>query len=183
MKKSFIYFFLLLFLCTFVYAEEVVSKNTTSGGIGVIWAGYPFGILPGINMEYERLLNKNFALAVDIGLDGLILPYADLYARWYPWAGMFFANIGLGIWQRGFGTLVFTPVISPGIGWKIDIGKPNGWNLITGIIGRIFFYEDQRGVDYQYNRDNREVVNNPSVYNDTSVDVTAKVFFKVGYSF
>jgi len=173
MKKPVIIILLLLFLyITPVYAEEVSSKNTISGGVSIIWAGYPFYILPGMNVEYERLLINNFTLAVDIGLDGLILSYADLKARWYPWNGMFFTDIGLGIWRQGFDTWILTPVISPGFGWKIDIGKPNGWNLTTGIIGRIFFFEE-RQID----------INNSSVIQDFIIDITAKAFFKIGYSF
>jgi hypothetical protein len=169
MKKPSIIF--LLFLCTtYVYAEEVPSKNTISGGISMIYTGAFGGILPGLNIEYERLLHNNFALAVGIGGDGFLLPYADLYARWYPWAGMFFADFGLGIWRRGFETWVSYPMISPGIGWKIDIGKPNGWNLIIGIAGRIFFYEDYRESDYVAD-------------NTFTVDITAKASLKVGYSF
>jgi len=144
MKRALIIFLLLLFLCiTSIYAEEVSSKNTISGGASVIWVGYPVSILPGINIEYEFMLHKNFALVVDIGLDGIIRSYVDLYARWYPWGGMFFAELGLGIWWEGFNAWVLRPEISPGIGWRIDIGKPNGWNLITGITGRILFYENR----------------------------------------
>jgi len=170
--------FLLLFLCvTLIYAEENNTeeksvKNTISGGVSAIYTGYFFGtyILPGLHIEYERLLHENFTLAVDIGLDGLIRPHFDLYARWYPWAGMFFTNFGLGVWRQGFDTWILTPVISPGIGWKIDIGKPNGWNLTTGIVGRIFLYEDKD-------------INDSTVNNNSTVDITAKVYFKVGYSF
>jgi len=175
MKQPLIIFLLLLFFyITPVYAEEMSSKNTISGGISAIWVGFGFlcPIMPGLDIEYERLLHKNFALAVNIGLDGIIRPYADLYARWYPWAGMFFADFGLGIWKQGFETWALFPVISPGIGWKIDIGKSNGWNLITGITGRVFFYEDSR-----------EDVQTSSVNTGMSVDITAKFFFKVGYGF
>jgi hypothetical protein len=173
-KKPLIIFLLLLFFYIIpICADEISSKNTISGGISAIWVGENFlrvPILPGLDIEYERLLHNNFSLAVDVGLDGLIVLYADLYARWYPWAGKFFANIGLGISKRGFETWTLFPAISPGIGWKIDIGKPNGWNLITGITGRIFFYEDQREYEVR-----REI--------DRTVDITAKVFFRVGYSF
>ena len=164
MKKSvFPLLFLLLLYNAFVYSEEVVAKNTISVGESIVWIGSPVGFLPGLNIEYERLLSNNFALAVDVGVDALILLYADTYARWYPWAGKFFTNLGFGIWRYNFNTWNFTPVISPGIGWKIDIGEPNGWNLITGIIGRVFFYEDDR--------------------NNFTVDITTKIIFRVGYSF
>ena len=127
-------------------------------------------ILPGLNIEYERTLHKNFALAVDIGRDGLLSSYVDLYARWYPWAGMFFADLGLGVWWPEFDAWILRPQISPGIGWRIDIGKPNGWNLITGITGRIVFYKNVERRD-------------SSIYTEESVDFTGKVFFEVGYSF
>jgi hypothetical protein len=179
MKKPFIIFLLLLFLCiNFVYTEDTSSKNTISGEISAIWAGYFFGILPGLSIEYERLLHKNFALAVGVGMDGLIVPYADLYARWYPGAGMFFADFGLGIWRRKFESFVLLPVLSPGIGWKIDIGKPDGWNLTIGITGRIFFYEDQEVYEIKQGD-----VYESSVENVISFDIVPKPFFKLGYSF
>ncbi|MDR0476159.1 MAG: hypothetical protein LBH43_21135 [Treponema sp.] len=174
MKRSLIIFLFFLYIIH-VHAEEVSLKNTISGGISIMWVGvggFLPPVMPGLDIGYERLLHKNFALAVDIGVDGILIPYADLYARWYPWAGMFFADLGLGIWRQGFETWISMPWVSPGIGWKIYIGKTKRWNFTTGITGRIIFHE-------YHEIDNIDTVDNTI----KSIEGTGKINIKVGYSF
>jgi hypothetical protein len=145
--------------CIGVIMGQESGKNTISGGINLT----DF-ILPGFSIGYERLLHKNFAISADIGIHSVLIPYADIHGRWYPWAGMFFVDIGMGIWvflplEDGDGSAYTFPVISPGIGWKIDIGQPNGFVLIAGIEERIsftpfdvtlFFTKINLGVGYNF---------------------------------
>ena len=140
-KKSFLCIIFIIHITAALWGQE--SKNTISGGInisGPIIAGYFnlwYPLFPGINFEFERLLSGNFAIAADAGIDLFILPYAGIRARWYTGRKIFYADIGLGIMGSTLNSEALLPVLSSGIGWKIDIGEPGSWVLMTGISERI----------------------------------------------
>jgi hypothetical protein len=74
------------------------------------------------------------ALGVEAGEDKLlsIIPadFFDVQAKWYPWSGKFYADLGLGYAQLFW--IVPSIMITGGVGWKIDVGKPNGFVLDFG---------------------------------------------------
>ena len=96
-----------------------------------------FLVPPGFNLGYERLLNNYFSVGLDIGSNGP-WPYAEIQGRYYPWSKTFFAGIGIGIWGiiPSYQSIA-SPIISPEIGWKINIGKTNRWVIIPRVIGHI----------------------------------------------
>ncbi len=85
-------------------------------------------------MLLDGFLGKGqLALGVEAGEDKLlsIIPadFFDVQAKWYPWSGKFYADLGLGyayLW------IVPATMITGGVGWKIDVGKPNGFVLDFG---------------------------------------------------
>ena len=133
-----------MIFCSVTAWGQELYKNLISFGINFA-DEFPYTEIYkrlGINFEYERLLNPNFSIGLDIGLD-LSWPYAEIQGRWYPWAGKFFTGFGLGTiyvfgYYKGHPNILF-PVISPGIGWKIDIGKANKWVIIPSIVDRMDF--------------------------------------------
>jgi len=181
-KRVFV-FLLLISLYLNLYAQES-AKNTINIGIstpvgGMISGGggdfenilyelffrfYPsfWGI--GLNIEYERMLNDKHSLSIDFGTDPMVFPYPILYTeikyRWYPMSEVFFAGLGVGIWD-----LTSTPslLISPAIGWKFVLGNKNRWVIMPNISGRYIINQ------------------NVSSYWDTTR--VLKISFNVGYYF
>jgi hypothetical protein len=101
-------------------------------------------LTPGITLEYEYMLNKNFSLGIGIGTLMYFIPYQEIIGRWYPWAKMFYMEISLGIYAI-YPFMVSDPFvfyISPEIGWKINIGKKNRWALIPSLGGQVLWLED-----------------------------------------
>jgi hypothetical protein len=129
MKKVFAVLVLAMVVAGGVFAQENTSraKNTVMGGPNV-------GLLTfGLDVEYERILLENLGkgslgIAGEVGYTTVIIfPifYIDARARWYPWSGKFFADLGLG--YSSFLGVTSAFMISGEVGWRIDIGKPNGW--------------------------------------------------------
>ncbi|MDR1220890.1 MAG: hypothetical protein LBK73_14970 [Treponema sp.] len=117
-----------------VLAQEGRAKHTIVGGPNA-------GLLTfGVDVEYEWILVENFIGKGQFGAVGeagftiaLIFPiiYEDVRARWYPWSGAFFLDLGVG--HGSFVGLVSAILLSGGIGWRIDVGAPDGWVFIPSI--------------------------------------------------
>ena len=130
MKKSIYLAFFLVSLCANNASGQESAKNTLYGGISL--TSYVTYIATGFTIEYEHSLNNMFSVSIDMGID--LLPYAEIKGRWYPWSKTFFTGLGIGIW--GFFPYpedYLSLLISPAIGWKINIGKQNRWVLVPNI--------------------------------------------------
>ncbi|GMO16849.1 MAG: hypothetical protein LBG79_01080 [Spirochaetaceae bacterium] len=125
-KKVFLGLAILMLAAGGVFAQEK-AKNTIAGGLDL-------GLFSGVSIDYERMLNDKFALGIEAGYDlaFFIIPdiFADVQVKWYPWAGKFYADLGAGYAQIFY--VVPAIMITAGAGWKIDIGKPNGFILDLG---------------------------------------------------
>ena len=155
MKKQLFSIFLgllLISLCVPNVSGQEPGKNTIYGGVGFIWdlgASVPF---PGLYFEYERLLHGMFSIGVEIGSEVLVMlattdgtqfafmPYAEVKGRWYPRANIFFIGAAFGALFNLSTPMPTHLTISPGIGWRIDVGKNNKWVMVPGIYGRILYY-------------------------------------------
>jgi hypothetical protein len=114
------------------FAQEE-AKNTFTGG-------FDLGIWSGVSFSYDRVFVDNFlgsgqvALGVEGGYDSIlfVIPdvFIDIQAKWFPWSGKFYADVGLGFAQLVW--IVPSMMVTGGIGWKIDIGESNGFVLDFG---------------------------------------------------
>lgn len=126
MKRFFIGLFVGIFCIFYTFGEES-PKNKVYGGITFI-------LRPGFNIGYERALNDKFSMALDVNTDVLFPLAVEITARWYPASNGFFAGFGSGVWMD-----IPMFFLSPGIGWKINLGTQNKWVLIPSLTGRILW--------------------------------------------
>lgn len=132
-------------------ARNSSRGNTQTGDLNTASAGINIGLLAfGLDAEYERVimprlnfggLNTKLALAGELGFQTVIwLPihYFDVRARLYPWSGIFFADLGLG-YAWVLGGLISAFMVSPQIGWKIDIGGKGKWLVMPSAAYCYFF--------------------------------------------
>ena len=121
-----------------------------------------FGII-GAQLSYERMFNRYFSVLADTSYTTLVLIDEFTLSgkgRVYPFGGAFYLEMGLGFsYGRGvtdfmtnmlLGVLTFGWyfttlddndflqrkagfLLQPGLGWKIDIGKPDGFVLPIGM--------------------------------------------------
>lgn len=145
-KRFFLFFICLLVLIGGVFAQsEERAKNNISLSAGII----------GAELSYERMFNRHFSVLADVSYTTLIVMDEFTVSgkgRWYPFGKIFYLDLGLGF-SYGEGVagavgdmilLLFTFgnhdvesdvfrsggfLIQPGLGWKIDIGKPDGFVL------------------------------------------------------
>ena len=114
---------------TSAFAESNI-QNWISGEISVLGAG----------VRYERMLNERFSVGV-IAFTTLFVNYtagAQVFGRFYPWASNFYAEVGLGGGTAsgglvGSGNRVSGIMITPGIGWRVDVGEPGRFFLNPNI--------------------------------------------------
>jgi hypothetical protein len=169
MKKAFAIMMVATVLGTAVWAQE--AKNTVTGG-------FMLGLYAGGSLDYERVLVENFlgkgkfAIGAEAAFGSYAfltsLAFADVQAKWYPWSGKFYADLGLGFGNVSL--LVWSVpvlVIPVGVGWKIDIGKPDGWILDTGA-----------GLDFLAFLDSDFISSG-----DSSLPMNPRASIQIGYAF
>ena len=140
MKK--IIFGIIFYFCVLsVISGQDDPKNMVACGINLTSGPmFLYQPLPGINLEYERILNKMFSIGVDIGsymYSSYMLPYIEFFGSWYPWSEMFFARLGLGVW------VFLASSLMTEVGWKINVGKENTWSLIPSLKVRMLLPLDE----------------------------------------
>jgi hypothetical protein len=123
-----------------LYAQSNVRNNWVSGEVSILGGG----------ARYERMLGPNFSVGANVYYSTLFLFWNELEVgasgRWYPGGSIFFVEAGLGYhWHSalttsglfGNGGSLFEDItgvaISPGLGWKIDVGSPGGFFINPGI--------------------------------------------------
>jgi len=147
MNKKCIFLVLFLFIAGGLFAQEDSSgiKNWISGDVSLIGAG----------IRYERMLNDKFSIGGTAFFHSLFFFWNSLginvTTRYYPWAGVFYAELGLGYGlnleygsyststytsngyrSSSFGSRFYTntgAMLNPGIGWRIDLGAPGGFYI------------------------------------------------------
>jgi len=147
-KRVFLILLVLLVISGSVFAQDR-AKNSIAVSAGVI----------GAELSYERILTPHFSLLADTSYTTLFFMDEFTVSgkgRWYPFGKAFFFDLGLGYsYGKGvvgfMGDMLLTVItfgywlsvkdfendelrsggflIQPGLGWKLDIGKPDGFVL------------------------------------------------------
>jgi len=151
---------LLFIFSTINVNGEELEKNIIYGGISASPVGIGFGIgflsphfLFGLSLEYERLFNEMFSLALDIGIDPVLTPYAEIKGRWYPRSNIFYLGLGTGIWGFIPLSLVnnsagYSITLSPTIGWRTNADQNNKWVIMPNITNRFLLYRNNSDGHY-----------------------------------
>jgi hypothetical protein len=174
MKKSLIILFLFISLNVFaedgennVDSEQETVRNSISGGINIHL--YFFVPIPGLSLEYERLLGKIFSVGLEVGTILFFEPYFIIRGRIYPFSGMFFTGLSWGLWSPSLKYSMYYQMISVELGWKIDM-KKDKWFLMPSILAGLIGPE----------------INNNTIHGQTELRMEMfllKLDFKIGYKF
>jgi hypothetical protein len=137
MKKVFTVLVLAVLIAGGVFAQSGGAKNWVGGQLSLLGAG----------VHYERVLTPNWTVGGAAYWNSLFFFWNNVgvkaFGRYYPWAGNFFAELGVGFGLRtgtsdyeyegyNYGATFYSLagfLLEPGIGWKIDVGNPNGFYI------------------------------------------------------
>lgn len=148
MKKKLVLAIIIITIAAGAAFSQDRAKNSVAVSFGVI----------GIEGSYERIINRYFSVLADASYTNLAIVdefTASAKGRVYPFGKAFYLEMGAGYaYGRSFsnfiGTMVlgivtfgwyFTQIdedsfartggflLQPGLGWKIDIGKKDGFVL------------------------------------------------------
>ena len=143
-KRMILLVIVLMVISGGVFAQDR-AKNSIALSVGLI----------GGELSYERMFNRHFSILADVSYTTLFLVdefTLSAKGRWYPFGKTFFLDLGLGYsYGKGFvgllsdillGVITFGYwleykdfdddnfrtggfLVQPGLGWKIDVGKPD----------------------------------------------------------
>jgi len=162
-KKIILLLVLAVIVAGGVFAESGV-KNYISGEVSLLGGG----------ARYERMLTDSWSIGGTYFWNTFFIltdssgVMADV--RFYPGAGKFFIELGLGFgWVDSWNLLsllavrdtLYGVMLSPGIGWRIDFGDPGGFFInpmisVPMVIGGATYYRNYRyRVDFGFGVDFR----------------------------
>ncbi|MCL2759695.1 MAG: hypothetical protein FWD22_05735 [Treponema sp.] len=126
-----------------VFAQEDTIKHWVSGELDIF----------GVGVRYEYMLSPKISIGANAYTSALIMSGANVFnviGCFYPFEKAFLIELGLGYGSvKGSGTATLVSketgaeseyggvtttgfVISPGLSWKIDVGKQGGFFLQPG---------------------------------------------------
>ena len=133
-KRIFILLVLAVIVVGGVFAQKKKSdvKNWISGEVSLFGGG----------ARYERMLSDSWSIGATYFWNTFFFVSdssgAMAAARFYPGAGAFYIELGLGFgWVEPWALLawanypdtLYGVMINPGIGWRIDFGDPGGFYI------------------------------------------------------
>jgi hypothetical protein len=152
-------FFCGLIVCATILNAQSTQRHWISASPGLRAGGSSF-FGPAAELRYELILNPSFSIGAyvyyefsfGIGITG----------RWYPFSKSFFLELGSGYNKIYYPNIYLDDDtgqwvtadyngidIIPGLGWKIDVGKPGGFFITPSvkipIILRWYKYPDFPG--------------------------------------
>ena len=182
MKKRTLFF--VLVMCTTFLNAQTTYRHWISASPGLRLGGSTLAHIAG-ELRYEYIINPSFSvgaytyyeLSFGTGISG----------RWYPSSKSFFFEVGLG-YNKLFGNSIYLEhdtdkwidfkfdyngiEIVPGIGWRINIGKPGGL-FITPSVRYPIIYRWYKTLPFS---------DNPNTL-DPRIHTTLIVYFGFGYAF
>jgi len=143
-----------LVICAVSLPAQATLHNAGMVGFALSTGGLNFGL------EYERLLGEHFSAGAGISTQRteasfMDFHYAEAFARFYPGRkDSFFLKLGMGAYRLSFSSRllyilsdasaedvtngsIMLPLISTGMGWKIDTGRRSSWFLFPNFNARI----------------------------------------------
>ena len=159
MKKIFFCFFIFFLYSKVIYGQEELSpppvdkKNAISGGVNISRV-FSFPVVPGLHLEYERLLGDKFSAGLEIGINWVTIPYIKIQGRLYPRKKMFFTGLGWGFWGLPLWKQVSVlnyQMTTLEFGWKINIGKKRNWFFTPSAVVKLLYIEYPAFINPQLN--------------------------------
>ena len=128
MKRSFLVLVLAAFVAGGVFAQERTAAGTKfwlQGEVSIVGGGGRIEYMITDNLSVGFNAYTTMTIIFALGDTGAIA-----VARYYPWAGIFYAGLGLGFQKHRNGEPLTTGFgIVPEIGWKMDVGSPGGFYI------------------------------------------------------
>jgi hypothetical protein len=151
MKKKIFLFFCGFIVCATILNAQSTQRHWISASPGLRAGGSSF-FGPAAELRYELMLNPSFSIGAyvyyefsfGIGITG----------RWYPFSKSFFLELGAGYNKLYFNNIYFDHDtgrwvkriedlngidIIPGLGWRIDVGKPGGFYITPSVKFPVIF--------------------------------------------
>jgi len=200
MKKLVFCLVLVMLVTGVVFAEgrpANIRDNWISGEINILGAG----------LRYERMLSENFSVGATLYGSTLIMTLdtsgIGAFARFYPFGKTFYLELGLGYGQNSDmafdegvtivnadGTrdpynLVKTSGldITPGLGWRIDVGKEGGFFLNPGISLPVTIGKQEPWVPFILGGPVDWETSENTYIEKTGASVSFRLFLGMGYAF
>ena len=177
-KKLLIFFIVFLVISSLAFSQEQEQapklRHMVYGGYGFGWGvpaifdmelfvAYHFSIIPqlsvGVSVAGQYYMGVILAILFealatgDTTINSAFGPVAEGQLYWYPWAKTFYIGIGLG--YSYYLLTVHTLLVAPGLGWRIDFGRPGGFIMNIGLRAEIFnpigdsFWENSEGNSFR----------------------------------
>ncbi|MCL2480909.1 MAG: hypothetical protein FWF38_04270 [Spirochaetaceae bacterium] len=162
--KKFIFF---LIIATVVVGGAFAQADSQQN-----WVSGEFNFF-GVGARYEYMISSNLSVGVHAYVNTLIVWNnwgISGFGRYYPWGNTFFAEIALGYgYNSGIKDYSFTYagqkysgndwvgttgfLVSPGLGWKIDVGEKGGFFLQPGIKVPVIVGKKKPIIDWTFSYD------------------------------
>jgi hypothetical protein len=151
MKKRLFMFFCGIIICATILNAQSTQRHWISASPGLRVGGSSF-VWPAAELRYELMINSLFSI-------GAYVYYEHSYGigitgRWYPSSKSFFLELGSGYNKFYANNIYFDDNtrqwvdyienyngidIIPGLGWRIDVGKPGGFYIAPSVKFPIIF--------------------------------------------
>lgn len=152
------------FLCAVLAlsgAGKVFAQSDGDGSGGVKnWLSGEAGF-SGFGVRYERMLSDTFSVGATGFINSALFFWNSFglqaSGRYYPWAGNFYLELGLGAGVITGGVGIYLAdewyytvggMVTPGLGWKIDVGKPGGFFINPMISVPVVFGKGTPAIGY-----------------------------------
>ena len=153
MKKIILVLIILMIAAGGAFAQRNMIYGGPGAGAGFpcvinyeMFVSYEFAVIPqlslGLSAAIQMYPGVIYAIFFDILDDGkstlnsMYTPVVEGQIHWYPMAKSWHLDLGVG--YSNYLLSMNTLLIAPGMGWRIDFGKPGGFIMNIGLRAEIF---------------------------------------------